>query len=141
MGLYSRILEILNDNKLGVNQFVEKTNFPKTTFYKLKKGEVDTITNKVGWKIIDAFPDYKFDWLMTGNDDSNLRKVKTKKNDGKLYNSQGELASYDQIASFIKHNLDELKNEDIFKNIIDIEALKILLKAKEGDNINIDKIG
>jgi DNA-binding XRE family transcriptional regulator len=60
-----------------------------------------------------------------------------------FYNAKGERVPDKEICEYIVQNLERLKQEDIgLKKSIDIEALKVLMKARKSDGtIDIDKIG
>lgn len=60
-----------------------------------------------------------------------------------FYNSKGKRVSDKEICEYIVRNFEKFKEGDIgLKKSIEIEALKILMKAKNLDGtIDIDKIG
>lgn len=49
--------------------------------------------------------------------------------------------THKDISEYVVRNVDKFKEDIAFKNMIDKEALIILLKAKKGDTIDIDLIG
>jgi DNA-binding XRE family transcriptional regulator len=60
-----------------------------------------------------------------------------------FYDVKGERVPDKEICEYIVQNLERFKQEDIgLKKSIDIEALKVLMKARKSDGtIDIDKIG
>ncbi|TSE02655.1 helix-turn-helix domain-containing protein [Aquimarina algiphila] len=60
-----------------------------------------------------------------------------------FYNKDGERVPDKAISEYATRNIERFIREDIgFKKSIDIEALKILMKARKSDGtIDIDKIG
>ncbi|WP_074408140.1 helix-turn-helix transcriptional regulator [Aquimarina megaterium] len=61
----------------------------------------------------------------------------------KFYNSKGKKVSDKEICEYMVRNFEKFKEGDIgLKKSIEIEALKLLIKAKKPDGtIDIDKIG
>lgn len=59
-----------------------------------------------------------------------------------FYNENGETVSDQDISEYVVRNIEKFKTDVAFKKTIDIEALKVLMKAKgNNDVIDIDKIG
>lgn len=58
----------------------------------------------------------------------------------KSFKSSVDKKDLTEISLFINQNLESFKNIPIFRNLIDIEALKLVLKAKEGEDINVKKL-
>ncbi len=50
------------------------------------------------------------------------------------------IEDYTNASLEIHKNIDKFKEIPIFKNLIDIEALKLVLSVKEGDNVNIERL-
>ncbi|WP_281991201.1 helix-turn-helix domain-containing protein [Aquimarina aggregata] len=59
-----------------------------------------------------------------------------------FYNKKGEKISDKEICDYVSKEIERLKEHISLKKTIDIEALKILMKARKSDGtIDIDKIG
>ncbi|WP_109438371.1 helix-turn-helix transcriptional regulator [Aquimarina sp. AU119] len=69
------------------------------------------------------------------------KKVDKQDNSTPFYSKDGSPASLKDISMFVIKNIETFKEDIVFKNLIDKEALLILLRAKKGDTIDIDLIG
>ncbi|WP_062057335.1 helix-turn-helix domain-containing protein [Aquimarina longa] len=60
-----------------------------------------------------------------------------------FYDIKGRKISDKEVCEYVVRNLDRLKESDVgLRKSIDIEALKILVKAKKPDGtIDVDKVG
>lgn len=76
-------------------------------------------------------------------DENDSSEIDLNKDLSIFYNSKGERVSDKVICEYVVRNLERLKEGDVgFKKSIDIEALKLLMKARKSDGtIDIDKIG
>lgn len=117
MTIFEKIEKILIDKRIGINDFVEKTGFPKTSYYALKKGKANSITHKVAYKINDVYPDYTIEWLM---DDEEKVQNNTIQEPDPEYKTKKSVSDKDAIL--IYDNWDAYMNNRIFKAKFESEA-------------------
>lgn len=121
MSLFDRIEKIRNDNRLGVTEFLELTGFSKTSYYALKKGESTTLTAKTANKVIEAFSDYDYDWLM-GNYQNVLNSDEIPaKHDVKnelFFEKNGVRISAKEVGDFCAENYDQIKRESEYFDLV-----------------------
>lgn len=141
---FEKILIHLDLNKSVFSKEIGLNN--NTTVSRIIKGDTKPSTNTLKL-VIKRFPQIDYDWLLTGQGKMLVdnKNTKTKKNEDTTYKptffkENGNSASVDEISVHITKNIETFKASSVFKNILEIEALKIILKAKEGDNINLEKL-
>ncbi|MDH7444652.1 hypothetical protein [Aquimarina sp. 2201CG14-23] len=58
---FQRLELIRINNRIGVNEFLEKLSMGKTTYYNIRDGK-SRITEKIIFKLQQAFPDDEYKW-------------------------------------------------------------------------------
>lgn len=131
----SRLKQIRNSKNITQSSLSSGSGVTQRTIQTYESKGITKKTSKVIKlaKFLEVSPDSLMD--IAENELSKLSLENT------LFDNNGNPQNLVQITSYIKRNLDLLKKEDSFKSLIDIEALKILVQAKEGDIIDITKIG
>jgi transcriptional regulator with XRE-family HTH domain len=141
MDTSERIKNIISALNLNNNTFAKHIGVANTTIDGYIKGR----KNSKGEKIISQ-PNYdvikkiveKFD--INANYILGLSDEIFVDNKNILIGNLETIEEYTNASIEIHKNIDKFKEIPIFKNLIDIEALKLVLSAKEGDNINIEKL-
>ncbi len=131
----SRLKQIRNSKNITQSSLSSGSGVTQRTIQTYESKGITKKTSKVIKlaKFLEVSPDSLMD--IAENELSKLSLENT------LFDHNGNPQNLVQITSYIKRNLDLLKKEDSFKSLIDIEALKIIVQAKEGDIIDITKIG
>lgn len=111
MKVFDKIEKILKEKRLGVNDFLDLTGFPKTSYYSLKSGKTESITHKVAYRISDAFPEYTVDWLLESPSEV-LKSTKKLSNSELNYN--GVDIPLKWIADTCAANYDDALKESDF---------------------------
>lgn len=129
MANFEKDLQYLKDKDISPNEIAKNTGLSKGSLYKVFDGTTlnpnratKEVLSKYAKKLREEsgedFSD-DLDISILNQDDPNFIK---------------------KLAIVVRNRRQELLKEAIFKDFIYIEALKMVLLAKEGENINIDKL-
>lgn len=132
MSLFDRIEKIRNDNRLGVTEFLELTGFSKTSYYALKKGESTSLTAKTANKVIEAFSNYDYDWLM-GNYQNVLSSDEIPVNQdvkNELFlEKNGVKITAKEVGDFCAANFDDVRNESQYFDLVSRDKINKGIEA------------
>lgn len=101
--MFERIEKIRIENKLGVNDFIEKSGVSKTSYYSLKDGKTEKLTYKTINKLIETFPNYSYNWIVSGSEE--VLKSTNKNFDVEI----PEFESLEELGDFVAENYSETK--------------------------------
>ncbi len=127
----SRIRELRNSLELTRKELAEKTNVTDKTIQNYENKGIYKSTPQL--TKIARFFKVEVGTLISSKED-NEKQVSA-------YDQNGNLLQITELAAIVEENFEDLKKVKRIKSLIDIEALKILLKAKKGDKFDIDEIG
>ncbi len=127
----SRIRELRNSLELTRKELAEKTNVTDKTIQNYENKGIYKSTPQL--TKIARFFKVEVGTLISSKED-NEKQVSA-------YDQNGNLLQITELAAIVEENFEDLKKIKRIKSLIDIEALKILLKAKKGDKFDIDEIG
>ncbi|WP_438423068.1 hypothetical protein [Aquimarina macrocephali] len=130
----NRIVDRINSNGITAYEISQNTTLTINGIQKI----IDGNTSKPRSRTLDeieAYLDKKLSVAVEGSE------IEHGKNVPMFYNKNGSAATMKDISEYVVRNVDKFKEDIAFKNMIDKEALMILLKAKKGDTIDIDLIG
>ncbi|MDY8137610.1 helix-turn-helix transcriptional regulator [Aquimarina sp. 2201CG5-10] len=138
MDTSERIKNIISALNLNNNSFSKKLGIANTTVEGYVKGRKNS-----NGEIILSQPNYDVIKKMVEIFNINAYYI-LGLSDDMFSNQQGgttvNFNSLSEVSVFVAENIEELKNVPVFKNLLDIEALRLVLKAKEGDNINVSEL-
>ncbi len=127
----SRIRELRNSLELTRKELAEKTNVTDKTIQNYENKGIFKSTPQL--TRIARFFKVEVSFLLS-----------TKMSEDKqvsAYDKNGNILGITQLAIIVEENFEDLKKVKRIRSLIDIEALKVLLKAKKGDKFDIDEIG
>lgn len=130
MDLMNRINHIIYSEKLKVKDFLAKVDISRANFYNIKNGDKTELKPSEGKKIVDAFPEYDYDWLMGNNPKDKVLSVDS--------GSIMELAEKGKLGKIMLDNHSKLLELDPtyqmwFDKEINVRALDVLLKKRQGE--------
>lgn len=77
----------------------------------------------------------------TPHEDTKLALIEFVKSEIQSYNSENEDDFLDRVEEQVDENFDKLMQRKSFRRIILVEALKLILKARDtGDTVSIEKL-
>lgn len=131
MADFQKDLQYLKDKGVSPNEVSKNTGLSKGSLYKVFDGS----TEKPNRKTKETISEY-------------AKKLREENNDADAFANAIDLSILDEndpyfikkLAIVIRNKKQELLKEPIFRDFIYIEALKMVLKAKEGDNIDLEKL-
>ncbi len=129
-----KLVTLINENNITAYEIAQNTSLTINGVQKI----IDGVTEKPRSRTLDDIENYLNKKLFLVNEAPEHYKT----SDSKFYNKDGSPATLKQLSEYVVRNVEMFKEDVAFKNLIDIEALKILLKAKNSEGVvDVDKIG
>lgn len=108
MTLYEKIQNILYEEKIGVNEFLELTRFSKGMYYSIKNGEKTELKPLHVKAITDAFPNSSF------SESTKKSFLKEKGDTQNISNEIKQLSTLTEVGNFVATNFEEVRKSSEF---------------------------
>lgn len=123
MGLIKRIERIIFDEGLTLGEFYSKSGISSKVYYAIKNGTKKELKPSQAKMIVEAFPDYSYEWLMG---EKNMLNEPTAN-----YGSVMDLAKEGKLGTILNKNHNALLEMDEsyglwFDKVVHVAALKLL---------------